>query len=919
MPVQSLPARGCVFTPAAAAIIAAFFAVAPIAALRSQVSTVSERGHTTPVPSTRAVRRTGPIVLDGKLDDEGWRNVEAVTEFKQIDPHEGQPASQRTEVRIVFDEEALYVAARMFDSLGARGVTTRLVRRDADMQSDWFHVVIDSYHDHLGRAFFQVNPSGVKFDALGVGASNPDPAWDPIWETAAQIDSLGWTAEMRIPFSQLRFSRSPTQTWGFQIRRFIQRTQEQDQWSFWTKTEPGGPPRFGHLEGVTIGGSPQHLEVMPYAVARSKHVRPALSGDPFNNGSVQDAHVGADAKYLLTSNLTLDATINPDFGQVEVDPAVVNLSDFETFFDEKRPFFIEGAGIFGFGSFNCMFCSNVSSLESFYSRRIGRAPTGADLAYDAGKYADVPTASTILGAAKITGRTSNGFTVGLLDATTNRMTARVMDASGRRFNETVEPLTNFFVGRVKRDYLHGNLVIGAIGTSVVRALDSTFESRLNRHSEMVGTDIRYTWDNQRYSLIASGAVSSISGDSLAVLRAQRSSAHYFQRPDRGERHGGFFSSRFDSSATSLQGMGAYARIAKDGGNWLWEAMVNTRSAGWEVNDISFLRRSDYHWENGNIARSWTVPTKWYRSMFAILGGQQEHNLDGDLTGRQFHGYWNYQSLGYWFWNAMVIVRPATFDDRLLRGGPVAKQPQMTFYSANVSTDSRRALQLNVSPSISSDEQGGNGRSLGVNATWKAASNLTVTFGPGFDASTSKQQFVTSVSDPTALSFFGRRYVLSSIRQRTLSLDTRVSATFTPTMTLEMYVQPFIASGHYFDYKELRSPRTLQSAVFGRDRGTITSIKDVHGIDSVFVVDPDATGPAASFDFDNPDFNSRSLRGNAVFRWEYRPGSTLYLVWTQSRSNSAPVGDFDIYRDRSALFSAHPDNIFLVKLSYWLGS
>ena len=460
-------------------------------------------GHSVPVPLAHAARRSGPIVLDGRVDEAAWQAATPITELTQIDPDEGRPASERTEVRFLFDDEALYVGARMFDSHGPSGVTTRLARRDADTDSDGFQIVIDSYHDHLGRAFFQVNPSGVKFDALGVGGSNPDPAWDPIWDAATRIDSLGWSAELRIPLSQLRFSRDSVQTWGLQVRRFIQRRQEQDQWSFWRKTESGGPPSFGHLSGLRLARAPQHVEVMPYVVGRSRHIRPTTAGDPFNSGSEMDSRAGADVKYLLTSNLVLDATFNPDFGQVEVDPAVVNLSAFESFFPEKRPFFIEGAGIFGFGSFSCFFCSNVSSLESFYSRRIGRPPTGADLATDAGKYADIPESSTILGAAKITGRTDGGFTVGVLDAVTDRMQARVQRADGTRFTQTVEPLSNYFVGRLKRDYKSGNLVIGAIGTSVVRALDSAFATRLNKHSEMAGADLVYTWGNHTYSLMSS--------------------------------------------------------------------------------------------------------------------------------------------------------------------------------------------------------------------------------------------------------------------------------------------------------------------------------------------------------------------------------------------------------------------------------
>src|SRR6476659_10309834 len=305
----------------------------------------------------------------------------------------------------------------MFDSLGAKGVATRLVRRDnAGDGTDLFQIIFDTFHDHQGRARFEINPSGVRNDALGSGQQNPDQSWDPMYEGAATVDSLGWNAEYRIPFSQLRYPRSPNQTWGMQIRRFRAKNAEVDNWSFWLKTQGCAANCFGHLEGLQIHAVPQRLELLPYVLSRASYVKPAAAGDPFHTGHAYDARAGLDLKYLLTSNLTLDATINPDFGQVEVDPAVVNLSAFETFFPEKRPFFVANSGAFEFGGFSCFFCSNTSSLPSFYSRRIGRSPQG----FANGTYVDVPENSTILGAAKITGKSAGGASIGLLDAVTRR-------------------------------------------------------------------------------------------------------------------------------------------------------------------------------------------------------------------------------------------------------------------------------------------------------------------------------------------------------------------------------------------------------------------------------------------------------------------------------------------------------------------
>src|SRR5881409_4305626 len=431
--------------------------------------------HSTPPPLVRAVPLEGEIKLDGRLDEPVWRTAPAATDFRQAQPREGQPATQRTEVRFAFDAAAIYVGARMFDDQGARGVRTRLVRRDADMNADYLEVIFDTYHDHIGRLFFMVNPSGVRYDANGlVGGS--DDSWDPVWEVKTAIDSLGWTAEMRIPFSQLRYpATAEDQTWGLQIWRQENRLNELSQWSFWGLTEIGGPPRFWHLQGLVIRRAPGRAEILPYMVGRSANVPVSDPSDPFQKAHTWDGRGGVDARVLLTSNLTLNATVNRDFGQVEVDPAVVNLSAFETFFEERRPFFVEGAGYFGFGSLNCFFCSNVSNLGMFYTRRIGRPPQAPDNVDAAGGvYADQPHNTTILGAAKLTGRTPTGWSIGALDAVTRRERAAFRRSDGSSGDVTVEPFTNYFVAQVAKDLRGGATVLRAIGTSVVRELDDPF-------------------------------------------------------------------------------------------------------------------------------------------------------------------------------------------------------------------------------------------------------------------------------------------------------------------------------------------------------------------------------------------------------------------------------------------------------------
>ncbi len=909
----SVPASACVALLLMAPVVAAQTSSKGRPASASPAD--RHAGHNAPTPSLVAIARNGPVELDGRLDEAAWRAAQPGRDFRQHRPYEGRPATQQTEIRVLYDDEAVYIGARMFDSLGAAGVRTQLVRRDQDTDSDYLELTFDTNHDHVGRTLFAVNPSGVKRDA-GVGSSYADPAWDAVWEVATAVDSLGWTAEFRVPFSQLRFSRDAEQSWGLQVWRNASRINELAMWSYWGPTDPGGPPHFGHIDGIRIGQHQRRLEVVPYVVAQAERLQEGDADDPFYDARESQARIGGDVKYLVTNNLTLQTTINPDFGQVEVDPAVVNLSAFETFFPERRPFFVEGGGIFGFGNFSCYFCSNVSSLTMFYSRRIGRQPQG-DLP-DGTDYADIPNATGIIGAAKLTGRTKSGWTVGVLEALTSRETAPI-ELSGALGAQEVEPLTNYFVGRVRRDLNGGNTQFGFIGTSVIRELrDPLLEAKLPSHAEGVGIDWSHYWGSRRYNFMGQMAASNVAGSSDAMLRLQTASARYFQRPDRGNGSNGVFSDGYDPSATRLGGYAAYGRLAKVAGNWLWETSVNLRSPGFEVNDIAFLTRADYVWMGANLLREFSRPTSWYRSASLTGGAQQQLNYDGDRTDLQLHAFGRIEFLNYWSMGGFHIHRPETYDDRALRGGPTVRRPSNEFSSVWFNSDSRKKVVLDGQVGTGSNAEGTRGWDASVGVTLKPLSNLQLSFRPSFNRGSSSMQYTTVVDDPTSTAFYGRRYVMSDLTQDDLSMNTRVNVTFTPTLTLEVFLQPLISSVDYTSFKEFDAPRELHKSVYGVDRGAIAEIKNVDGVVTGYHIDPDAAGAAAPFDIDNPDFSFRSLRGNAVLRWEFRPGSTFYFVWTQSRSNFEPfVSDASFNRNWDALRSAPGDNIFLVKFNYWL--
>jgi hypothetical protein len=875
---------------------------------------VTSSGHVEARPQVRAVERTEAIVIDGRLDEAAWANAPVATNFTQLNPREGEPATQRTEVRFLYDADALYIGARMYDEQGAAGVRTRLARRDQDVESDYIRFIFDTFHDHTGRTILQLNPSGVKFDA-GQASSSADPSWDPVWLGAAHVDSLGWTAELRIPFAQLRFPRDSVQTWGLQIWRYVERLNEMSMWSFWGKQEAGGPPAFGHLEDLRFESWPRGVEVLPYAVARGSFVQPNQVGSPFERSRAHDWRIGGDVKALLGSTLTLDATFNPDFGQVEADPAVVNLTAYETFYAERRPFFVEGSGLFGFGGFSCYFCSNVQSLSLFYSRRIGRPPQGSPPG--SAVYSRVPDGTTILGAAKVTGRTAGGYQIGVLNAVTGAAFANIALEGGERTRHEVEPLTNYFVGRVRRNLRDGNLRLGIMATSVARRLRSDdLEERLPGHAEALGVDWNATWKEKAYSFMGNLALSQVSGSPEAMLRLQRASARYFDRPDREGGRNGFLTNGFDPDLTALRGLGGYMRLAKETGEWRWESATNFRTPGFEVNDLAFLTRTDYVWMNGNIFRNWTRPTRYYRELNLIAGGQQQYNFDGDAIDRQLHFYVGGELPNYWQTSAFVIWRPEVFEDRLTRGGPVVRRAQNQTVYFNLNTDSRKAVTLSTAPSYGWNVEGARGYNMDLSVRFKPATNLSVSAGPAYSRSGSSAQFVKRFTDPTATHFYGQRVVFADLVQRTLSLETRVAATFTPSLTVEGYVQPFVSVGDYSNFKEFDAPRSVHKAPY--DAAQLGILRSSAGRDSVYHLDPDRDPTTANFSFTNPDFNVRSLRGSAVLRWEYRPGSTLYLVWQHQRSGSGRPGEFDFGRDFGALFSERADNIFVVKMSYWFG-
>jgi len=855
----------------------------------------------------RASRLTSGINIDGKLNEPAWATAVPSGEFMQSYPNVGAKPTDPTEVRVLYDDDALYVGVRMFDT-HPDSIAAQLARRDATgIYSDWLHIMIDSYRDRRTSFRFSVNPRGVQKDVLEFDDRNgEDLNWDAVWEVATSVDSLGWTAEYRIPFSQLRFGSSAKgveRIWGFQVMRDIARRVERDSWSPWKQNDPGFVSNEGDLAGIVDIPTPRRLELMPYASAKLTRA-PGDDANPFYRANDTKPSVGADLKYGLPGGLTLTATVNPDFGQVEVDPAVVNLSAYETFFPEKRPFFVEGANIFNIGTINGG--PSYGNQQIFYSRRIGRQPQR----FVKGQFVDSPDATTIIGAGKLTGKVG-AWTVGLLNAVTAEERARVIDGANVETSTPVEPLTNYLVGRVRRDFRGGQTLLGFGGTAVNRDLSDTSFKNLLRSSADVGSlDFEHNWDKRQWKLTGALSKSLIQGSRTVTKNAQQSSARYYQRPDAD-----YLS--LDTAANSLSGYSAKLGLNKSG-PWSFAATAKSISPGFEVNDLGFMGRVDYRNIGSSLSYYNDKPGKLLRSYNLYAGTNHAWNYGGDKIWTSFFNQVSLNFTNLWNLYAGGEYDPSAIDDRLTRGGPRGRQPTQWGGWTEIITDQRKTVSYDLYAQYFGDEARGYQKSLSFGFDIRPSSSVHVTLAPNLSLYHNTIQFVRGATDALATSTYGRRYVFGNLYQTTLSATTRVDWTLSPLLSFQLYAQPFASAGRFKSFKELAKPGTQQYVVYGRDNGsTITPVVDpTTGNTQSYTVDPDGPGLAPTFSIGNPDFRTHSLRGNAVVRWEYRPGSALFFVWQQQREDFLPFeGDFRTGRETRMIFG-RPSNVFLVKATYW---
>jgi len=809
-----------------------------------------------------------PMKIDGDLTEEIWTKASVISQFVVRDPKEGAQPTHDTEVRVVFDADAMYVAVRAMESEPDK-IVGMLTRRDDSSPSDWVAVLIDSYHDRRTAFEFGVNAAGVKYDRYWFNDTNNDRGWDAVWDAAVKRNAQGWRAEFKIPFSQLRFNATSTGSVGFAVVRTVAHMTETSTWPLLAKSASGYVSSFGDLRGLTVGGSQKKLELMPYAVGQVT-TSPVDASDPLQRSPDPDASVGMDLKYKVAPGLTLTGTVNPDFGQVEADPAVVNLGAFETFFSERRPFFVEGSGNFSFD----VDCNDGNCTGLFYSRRIGRQPHGFVNA-PTGGYAAQPANSTIFGAAKLTGRIG-AFSVGALNAITSREDARVVPAPGLPVSRTaVEPASSYSVVRANREFANHSR-LGFMMTSTNRRLSEGL-SYLPARAITGGIDGDWRLDKGKYNITGYWAGSSVAGTGDAIDLIQVNNVHSFQRPDATSFHE-------DPTRTTLEGHSGSLAVSKiSGQKTRFNSNVGYKSPGFEINDLGFLSRADEITESNWFQVRNDKPGDHVRSVSVNFNQWAGWNFDGDLrfSGGNINAHWVLNN--NWSFGTGFNMNTEGFNDRLTRGGPGGLSTGGLNQWGYLNTDERKAVQLSFSGSWNNDLEGASGWNAGPSVMWRPQPALSMSAGLNVSRGLDQTQWVENVTDTTLT-----HYVFGRIDQTTVSISARVNYTVTPTLSIQIYAAPFVSTGHYDQFKELVNGRAPRYA--------------------------DRYAPFAYAS--DPDFNYHSFRTTNVLRWEYRPGSALFVVWQQGRELVNSYADFQFGRDFHDMFGAPATNVFLVKFSRW---
>lgn len=855
----------------------------------------SSKPHPQEKRTAEAIRiETEAPKIDGLLNDAAWEQATWQGGFVQHKPYDGKAPSQETEFKILYTENHIYVAIRAWDS-SPDSIVSRLSRRD-DGDGDAIGIEFDSYFDKRTAFSFIVFASGAKHDKLITGdGDSEDVSWDAIWDAKTQIDDKGWTAEIQIPLNQLRFNKNQQQTWGLQVGRFVYRKEELSLWQPTPRDAPGWVHQFGILNGLEDIKPKRQFEVAPYLVAKTERYQ-TQNGNPFASGKNSLITAGVDAKIGVTNDITLDLTVLPDFGQVEADPSEVNLTAFETFFSEKRPFFIEGKSLF---DFNFSPGDGDQSMENlFYSRRIGRRPRHYPDSPN-GQYVKMPENTRILGAGKVTGKNQNGLSFGIMEVVTAAEYATIGNYDQKQ-KEMAEPLTNYFVGSVKKEFNKGNSQLSGMLTSTNRNIETPELEFLHKDAYSGGINFSHQWNNKNYFLTAKTFFSRVNGTTEAILRTQKAPARYFQRPDASHLS-------VDTSLTSLTGTGGSLSIGKGGdGHWRYMGFVNWKSPELETNDIGFVRSVDDIFQVFWVGYRYWEPIWVFREINLNLNQWTGHNFHGERTYAGGNVNLNLQFKNYWYLGYGINYQAPGLSTAALRGGPAIRTYQGMNQWVFLSTDSRKKIRLSMNGSNSTGANW-NSNSLSANLTYKPSQSWVIMAGTSYSQSHREIQYVSNVDYQQDV-----RYINASLSQDVFSINLRVNFSITPDLSVQYYGRPFAARGVYDEFKKITNPRAAKP----QDQYTLFTPSQIspNSDASAYLIDENMDG-ITDYQFSNPNFNFRDFQSNLVVRWEYKPGSTLFLVWSQNRDVFDNETQNTMWANTSDVFQTVPHNILLLKFSY----
>ncbi len=841
-------------------------------------------------------RISDPPKIDGILNDQCWQKGDwGGGNFIQREPNDGAPATQKTYFKLFYDDEFIYVAIRALENPDS--IDRRLVRRD-NQEGDLVGVHFDSYHDLRTSFSFLVNAAGVKSDILYSNDGNKeDKNWNPIWFVKTSVDHKGWYAEIKIPLSQLRFSDKENKVWGFNVARYIYRSEELSFWNPIPRTASGYVHNYGELLGISDLKPKRIVELAPY-VSTGIETYEKEDGNPYATGTEWLFNAGLDGKVGITNDFVLDFTFNPDFGQVEADPSEVNLTAFETYQRERRPFFVEGSNILDYKISPGKHEGARDNL--FYSRRVGRMPQYyPDIPDDA--YMDFPMVTRILGALKLTGKTQNGLSLGVMESVTNEEKAKIWE-NGSEQKQDVEPLTNYFVARVQKDINKGLTIIGGEVNSTYRNIQDSNLLFLPKSAFSGGVDFTQYWGDRRYFLKTSLVGSSISGDSLAMIERQTSSQRYYQRPDADY-------ITLDSGITSMQGHGGNMTIGKDvETGWSYQLDFSWRSPGLSLNDIGYLRNADKFSQSAKLSYGITKPRAFYRSIELGMYQWQGWDFGGNPIYSGLMAYGELQFNNQWTFVVRSSADYNMHDNSKLRGGPSFHDPSRIFVRANIETNTTKRFYMDIGFRQSwgeFDYYRKNAWDAGF--TYRPFNALSVAFHPNVYGTRDDLQYVDE------LSYKGEpRYILAQLEQTTVVFRFYVDLNITPDLTIQYFGSPFISAGAYSHFKMVENASA--DAYAERTHEYTENQIAYNEKDEIWDVDENMDG-VTDYRIDNPDFNFKQFQSNLVLRWEYTPGSMIYFVWTQVKTNYDYPGIFDFGEDFSRLLATRGDNVFMIKVSY----